>query len=104
MGFAVENAEIAARRAERTHVAGCAYRALSCVAQVLFALNGRYLINEKGAVAEAATCPITIEGLAEAQAGIWSDIGNADLGRALRRLHGVSDGLRAVVARAGTKG
>jgi hypothetical protein len=33
---------------------------------VLFALNGRYLINEKGAVAEAATCPITIEGLADA--------------------------------------
>src|SRR5688572_24657650 len=58
--------EIAARRAELTHIAGCAYRALCCAAQVLFALNGRYLINEKGAVAEAATYPITIEGLADA--------------------------------------
>ena len=64
--IAVENAEIAVRRAEQTHIAGCAYRALCCVAQVLFALNGRYLINEKGAVAEAATCPITIEGLVDA--------------------------------------
>lgn len=97
VGFAIENAELAARRAEQTHVAGCAYRALCCVAQVLFALNGRYLINEKGAVAEAATYPITIEGLAKAQAELWSDIGNADLERALRRLRGLSDELRALV-------
>lgn len=104
VGFAIANAELAARRAEQTHVAGCAYRALCCMAQVLFALNGRYLINEKGAVTEAATYPITLEGLAGAQAGIWRDIGNADLESALRRLHGLSDALRALVERAGTKG
>ncbi|HYO69896.1 MAG TPA: nucleotidyltransferase domain-containing protein [Archangium sp.] len=104
VGFAIENAELAARRAEQTHIAGCAYRALCCVAQVLFALNGRYLINEKGAVAEAANYPLTLEGLARAQAEIWRDIGNADHEGALRRLHGLSDGLRALVERAGTKG
>ena len=37
-----------------THIVGCAYRALCCMGQVLFALNRRYLINEKGALAEAA--------------------------------------------------
>lgn len=104
VGFAIENAELAARRAEQTHVAGCAYRALCCMAQVLFALNGRYLINEKGAVSEAATYPITLEGLAGAQAEIWRDIGNADLERALRRLRGLSDALRVLVERTGTKG
>ncbi|QRO01875.1 nucleotidyltransferase domain-containing protein [Archangium violaceum] len=104
VGFAIENAQIAARRAEQTHIAGCAYRALCCMAQVLFALNGRYLINEKGAVAEAATYPITIEGLARAQAEIWRDIGNADHESALRRLRGLSDGLRAIMERVGTKG
>lgn len=104
VGFAIENAEIAARRAERTHIAGCAYRALCCAAQVLFALNGRYLINEKGAVPEAATYPITIVGLAEAQAEVWRDIGNGDLEHALRRLRNLSDGLRALLQRTGAKG
>jgi Nucleotidyltransferase domain len=102
--FAIDNAEIAARRAEQTHIAGCAYRALCCAAQVLFALNGRYLINEKGAVAEAATYPITIEGLAEAQAEIWRSIGDEDHERALRRLRSLSGSLRAIVERAGRKG
>ena len=102
--FAIENAELAARRAERTHIAGCAYRALCCAAQVLFALNGRYLINEKGAVSEAATYPITIEDLAEAQAAIWKDIGDGDHEGALRRLRSLSGSLRSILQRAGAKG
>ena len=72
---AIENAELAARRAERTHIAGCAYRALCCLAQVLFALNGRYLINEKGALAEAAAFPVTVDGLTAAEALIWRQPG-----------------------------
>jgi hypothetical protein len=102
--FAIDNAELAARRAERTHIAGCAYRALCCAAQVLFALNGRYLINEKGAVPEAATYPITIKGLAETQNEIWRDIGNGDHESALRRLRDVSGSLRTLLQQAGAKG
>ena len=63
--FAIENGELAAGRAEQTHVAGCAYRALACAAQVLFALNERYLINEKGALQEAAHLPLTIPDIAK---------------------------------------
>lgn len=95
--FAIDNAELAARRGERTHIAGCAYRGLCCMAQVLFALNGRYLINEKGAVTEAATYPITIGGLAEEQASLWKDIGDGNYGGALRRLRGLSESLRALL-------
>jgi hypothetical protein len=62
--FAIENAEIATARGEQTHIGGCAHRALACLAQVLFALNERYLINEKGALQEAATFSITIPRLA----------------------------------------
>lgn len=102
--FAIDNAEVAARRAERTHIAGCAYRALCCAAQVLFALNAKYLINEKGAAAEAATFPITIEGLAETTADVWKAIGDGDHEGALRRLRNLSSGLQAVLQRAGTKG
>jgi len=97
--FAIENAEIAAKRPEQTHVAGCVHRALCCIAQVLFAVNGRYLINEKGAIAEASTYPITIEGLADAQGHVWRDVGKADYDGALRRLHTLSDGLRAIIAK-----
>jgi len=102
--FAIDNAELAARRAEQTHIAGCAYRALCCMAQVLFALNGRYLINEKGAVPEAATYPITLDGLAAAQAGVWRDLGNGDHESALRRLRNLSESLRALLQRTGAKG
>ena len=102
--FAIDNAELAARRGERTHIAGCAYRALCCTAQVLFALNGRYLINEKGAVPEAAAFPLTVEGLAEAQASLWKDIGDGDHEGALRRLRDVSGRLRDLLQRVATKG
>jgi hypothetical protein len=102
--FAIDNAELAARRGERTHIAGCAYRALCCTAQVLFALNGRYLINEKGAVPEAAAFPLTLPGLAETQAGVWKAIGDGNHEGALHQLRGVSASLRALLQRTEAKG
>lgn len=74
--FGIENAELAALRDEQTHVAGCLYRSLACVAQILFALNERYLINEKGALQEAARLPLTIPRLAEQANDIWRLIGD----------------------------
>lgn len=99
--FAIDNAEVAARRAERTHIVGCAYRALCCAAQVLFAVNERYLINEKGALAEAANFPQTIEGLDAAPAELWHALGDGDHAGALRRLRELSSALRSLVRRAG---
>ena len=58
--FSIANGEIAIARGERTHIAGCVYRALCCIGQVLFALSRRYVINEKGALAEAAGFPSTL--------------------------------------------
>jgi hypothetical protein len=72
-------------------------RVREVVAQVLFALNGRYLINEKGAIGEAAAFPITLPGLAGTQAAIWRDIGADDLDGALRRLQRISDDLRPLL-------
>jgi hypothetical protein len=97
--FAIENAETAVGRAEGTHVAGCAYRALCCIAQVLFALNGRYLINEKGSITEAAGLPLTIEGLTEAPAEIWKSIGDRNYRDAIRRLRALADSLETVHTR-----
>ena len=49
--FAVENAEHGRGRDDANYVAGCAFRAVACLCQTLFALNRTYLLNEKGAVA-----------------------------------------------------
>ena len=85
--FSIENAELAAARNERTHVVGCLYRSLACTAQVLFALNERYLINEKGALQEAAFLPLTIPHLAQQADEIWRMIGTR---RLCGRLRGVA--------------
>ena len=92
--FAIENAELAVTRGEQTHIAGCTYRALACLAQVLFALNGRYLINEKGALPEAAAFPRTIADLNERVAGIWQSIGGKQFGAALESLRGIEQELK----------
>ncbi|TWC06331.1 nucleotidyltransferase-like protein [Bradyrhizobium macuxiense] len=92
--FAIENAALAVPRGDTTHIAGCAYRALACVAQVLFALNGQYLINEKGALAQAADFPVTVRDLAARVAEVWRQIGVADYAAALRTLHVLESELR----------
>jgi Nucleotidyltransferase domain len=84
--FSAENGDIALSRADQNHVAGCAYRALGCIAQVLFALNSRYLNNEKAALQEAATFPLTIPNLTERVTELWRLIGVGELSSALAGL------------------
>ena len=72
-------------REEQNHIAGCTYRALACLGQMLFALNERYLINEKGALREAAGFPLTISDLARRVAGVWEYIENGKPAAALLR-------------------
>jgi hypothetical protein len=51
--FAVENARHGRALDDPIYVAGCCYRSVACLCQVLFAVNGSYLLNEKGAVSGA---------------------------------------------------
>jgi hypothetical protein len=95
--FAIENAELAAVRGEQSHVAGCAYRALAATAQVLFAVNARYLINEKGALQEAATLPRTIPDIVTRAAEIWRSIGEEDLATTLVSLRDLERQLKGLV-------
>jgi hypothetical protein len=101
--FSIENAEIAVRRDEQTHIAGCAYRALCCTAQVLFAVNRQYLINEKGAIAEATTFPETIGELADTSAEIWVAIGAGKFPSALQLLRRMASDLDGLVAKTNLK-
>ena len=99
VSFSIENAQVAIPRRDKTHIAGCVYRALCCIGQVLFALNRRYLINEKGALVEAAGFPCTIGGLTGWTDSVWGDIGNSQFSDALDRLRTLDAELRALVQR-----
>jgi predicted nucleotidyltransferase len=60
--FSVVNAEKAVSRRDIAYAAGHLYRAVSCMTHVLFALNERYLINEKGAVSCVSGLTIVPDG------------------------------------------
>ena len=49
-GFALDVAESPAERGDTFHVTGCLFRSVACLIQVLFALNERYFVNEKGSL------------------------------------------------------
>ncbi|WP_262027392.1 nucleotidyltransferase domain-containing protein [Microvirga sp. Mcv34] len=95
--FSIDNAQLAIPRRDRAHIAGCFYRALGCIGQVLFALNRRYLINEKGALIEAAGFPDTIEGLAERVDAVWGALGTSEFMPALDILRALDEELRGLV-------
>jgi hypothetical protein len=99
--FSIENGELAVNSGEQTHIAGCAYRALACIGQVLFALNERYLINEKGALREAARFPLTIADLTGRAADVWRHLGNKEFTPALSLLRELDQDLRAITDRPG---
>ena len=53
--FALAISEKSVQRAESSYVAGCFFECVYSLVQVLFALNARYFVNEKGAIAETRT-------------------------------------------------
>ncbi len=56
--FALDMADKPAERGDSFHVAGSLFRSIACLVQVLFALNRRYFVNEKGAVAAIESFPL----------------------------------------------
>ena len=60
ISFSLLVAKKAIARDDVVYAAGCCFRSVACMNQVLFALNEDYLLNEKGAIAVAnrfAICP-----------------------------------------------
>jgi hypothetical protein len=83
--FALANARKSLDRGDVSYLAGCAFRAIACLCQTLFALNGVYLLNEKGAVAAANGFALAPSGFAVRVAAVFADLGSgvpaAGLGR-----------------------
>lgn len=72
--FALETARKAALRGDVSYVAGCCFRAVACMMQVIFALNRTYLLNEKAAVLRAASLSICPPRLAERVAAAFAHL------------------------------
>jgi hypothetical protein len=88
--FALANARKSLGRDDVSYLAGCAFRAVACLCQTLFALNGVYLLNEKGAVAEVEGFAHRPVDFARRVAAAFADLG------AGAPAHGL-DGLDALV-------
>jgi predicted nucleotidyltransferase len=53
--FSLDGAEKGAKRGDVVYVAGCLFRTIGCLVQVLYAASERYCLNEKGALREVAS-------------------------------------------------
>ena len=95
--FGIENAQTAVPRGDETYIAGCAFRSLACAAQVLFALNRLYLINEKGALAAAARLPLTVDNLAKRVKSAWQALGHRAFDAALTELRSIEHEVAGLV-------
>jgi hypothetical protein len=67
-------AQKAAARGDLTYVTGCAYRAMACLLQAVFALNRAWLINEKGALAMAAKFAVAPKGFRLAAESAFTEL------------------------------
>jgi hypothetical protein len=85
-GFALANARKSLDRGDVAYLAGCAFRAVACLCQVLFALNGVWLLNEKGAVAMADGFGHKPPHFAHRVGGVFADLGAGAHAAALDRL------------------
>jgi predicted nucleotidyltransferase len=90
-GFALETARSSADRGDVSYVAGCLFRCVSCLVQVLFALNERYLINEKGALAIVERLPLQPLDFTATVHNILGHPGTrpCELGESLQRMEGM---------------
>jgi hypothetical protein len=84
--FALANARKSLDRGDVSYLAGCAFRSVACLCQVLFALNGVYLLNEKGAVAGVEALARRPADFAQRVADLYRELGNGLHAQALDRL------------------
>jgi hypothetical protein len=69
-GFSIACGRKAAMRGDLHYAMGSVFRTIGAWTQVLFAVNGRYQMNEKGSLATAASLPIAPSELQEKVNGI----------------------------------
>jgi predicted nucleotidyltransferase len=86
--FALDTGGKSADRDDVFYVGGCAFRCVACLVQVLFALNGRYFVNEKGSVETVETFSLKPPDFGEVVETVMGGTGrfSADLKVSMERL------------------
>jgi predicted nucleotidyltransferase len=74
--FALDNARHGRAADDDIYMLGCCFRSVACLCQVLYAINGRYLLNEKGAIAGTPRLPRCPADFASRAKSALSDVGN----------------------------
>jgi hypothetical protein len=95
--FLIDNARKAVTRRDTTYIAGCLFRVVGLCAHALHGRAGRWLINEKGAVASAGRLEVAPEGFAAQAHGVLAHVGTSP-----GELTAALDAAAALVARART--
>jgi hypothetical protein len=75
--FLLDNARKAVTRRDTTYIAGCLFRAVGLCAHALHGRAGRWLINEKGAVAAAGRLPVAPAGFTGQAHGVLARLGTS---------------------------
>src|ERR687885_1153891 len=75
--FLLDNARKAATRRDTTYIAGCLFRVVGLCAHALHGRAGRWLINEKGAVAGAGRLHVAPAGFADHAQGVLARLGTS---------------------------
>lgn len=100
-GFSLEVARKAIERGDVSYIAGCGFRTIACLLQVLFALNENYLLNEKGAIVKAEAFGIKPERFRERVEQTISSLNPEaeSLGLALSELEKITKEVQGLVDR-----
>lgn len=104
-GFCVLIAEKPVRRADVSYVAGCIFRAVTCLLVVLFALNREHWLNEKGALNLAGRFRILPPGFCERVEAIWGCVvkDSDSLAAAIAMVRELNDEVKALVEKEGLR-
>lgn len=81
-GFVLGSGKKAVSRADHSYIAGSLFRSFACMAHALHALNGIYLMNEKGALKAADDFAVTVPDLNARADEAWVHLGRRDYPRA----------------------
>ena len=90
----------APQRGDVAYLAGCLFRCVAALVQVLYALNERYCLNEKGAVAAIDMFPLRPEGFGRQVATVLGELGTdaAECGASIDRMAELVRAVRALCA------
>lgn len=89
--FALDTCRKSAACGDVFHVSGSLFRCVAILVQVLFALNERYIINEKGAVSAIDTLPLRPASFGESVSAILAHPGRTpeELSRSIEQLNSI---------------